>query len=148
MTQEAYVSFETAKLLKEKGFEIDTHHAYWKVGADGTMYRISPIGAYTSDPNDKTAFYVPADTFPCPTQQMATRWLREEKDMRIGIDAHLEINPATRDKYLASIRWKTKNGFWMREWLAGDTYEDACEKALLYGLNKLPFSLDWTTSKI
>ena len=39
---------------------------------------MSSIGAYTSDINNKQAYYRPADTFPCPTQAVAMRWLREE----------------------------------------------------------------------
>ena len=78
MTQEEYVSYETAKLLNENGFEIDADKDYWKVGKDGTMYFMSSIGAYTSDINNKYAFYRPADTYPCPTQAVAMRWLRDE----------------------------------------------------------------------
>ena len=78
MTEEKYVSYETAKLLNENGFKIDTDKDHWKVGKDGTMYFMSSIGAYTSDINNKQAYYRPADTYPCPTQAMAMRWLREE----------------------------------------------------------------------
>ena len=55
MTEEAYVSFEVAKLLNEKGFEIDTSKDYWKIGEDGTMYFMSFTGAYTSNINNKFA---------------------------------------------------------------------------------------------
>lgn len=78
MTEEKYVTYETAKLLNENGFKIDTDKDYWKVGKDETMYFMSPIGAYTSDINNKQAYYRPADTYPCPTQAVAMRWLREE----------------------------------------------------------------------
>lgn len=85
MIQEAYVSFEVAKLLIEKGFEIDTSKDYWKIGEDGTMYFMSSIGAYTSDVNNKFAFYRPADTYPCPTQQMACEWLRQEHNLSVEV---------------------------------------------------------------
>ena len=86
MTQEEYVSFDVAKLLYEKGFEIDTDKNYWKIGEDGTRYFISSIGAYTSDINNKYAFYIPANSYPCPTQQMAMRWLREKYNIHIIIE--------------------------------------------------------------
>ena len=85
MIQEAYVSFGVAKLLIEKGFEIDTSKDYWKIGEDGTMYFMSSIGAYTSDVNNKFAFYRPADTYPCPTQQMACEWLRQEHNLSVEV---------------------------------------------------------------
>lgn len=84
MTEERYVTFETAKLLNENGFEIDTGKDYWKVGEDGTMYFMCSIGAYTSDINNKSAFYRPADTYPCPTQAVAMRWLRDEYHIAVS----------------------------------------------------------------
>ena len=88
MVEEAYVSFQTAKLLKEKGFKIDTTKDYWKIGQDGTMYFMCSIGAYTDDMNNKTAYYRPADSYPCPTQQMASRYLRENYSLHIEIEAY------------------------------------------------------------
>lgn len=85
MIKEAYVSFEVAKLLKEKGFEIDTSEDYWKIGEDGTMYFMCSIGAYTSDIKNKSAFYRPADSYPCPTQQMACEWLRQEHHLSVEV---------------------------------------------------------------
>ena len=74
---EDYCSYEVAKLLNEKNFQVDTDKDYWKIGEDGTMYFMCSIGAYTSDPNNKNAFYRPASSYPCPTQSMAMKWLRE-----------------------------------------------------------------------
>lgn len=131
MTQEAYVSFEVAKLLIEKGFEIDTSKDYWKIGEDGTMYFMSSIGAYTSDVNNKFAFYRPADTYPCPTQQMAMRWLREEHKINIEVrmlfdswDYCIQRIPNHEGAiYQAEDIWKS--------------YEAACNAALYYCLDNL-----------
>ena len=78
MIEERYCSYEVSKLLKEKGFKIGTNKDYWKIGEDGTMYFMSSIGAYTSNPNDEYAFYRPENSYPCPTHQMAMDWLREK----------------------------------------------------------------------
>ena len=88
MTQEQYVSYEVAKLLHEKGFEINTDLDYWKVGSDGHMYFMCSIGAYSSDKYNQFAFYIPADSYPCPTQQMVLRWLREEYNIHIIVEPH------------------------------------------------------------
>lgn len=83
MITEDYVSYKVAKLLKEKGFEIDTNLDYWKIGEDGTKYFMCSIGAYTSDSNNPYAFYRPENSYPCPTQAMAMKWLRETHSIAI-----------------------------------------------------------------
>ena len=82
---EDYVSFELSKLLKEKGFEIDTTKDYWKIGPDGTKYFMCSIGAYTSDIKNKYAYYRHADSYPCPTQAVAMKWLRKVHNINIDI---------------------------------------------------------------
>ena len=85
MTQEQYVSYEVAKLLHEKGFQINPNVDYWKIGSDGHMYFMSSIGAYTDNPNNQYAYYRPKDSYPAPTQQMAMRWLREVHNLHIQL---------------------------------------------------------------
>ena len=76
MITEDYVSFETAKLLKERGFDEMTELAYGlengQVRADlpVSYWRNSEIGDYR---------------FSCPTLQMAMKWLREVHKITIGI---------------------------------------------------------------
>ena len=62
MITEDYVSFETAKLLKEKGFEGRMHTFYTEEGTEM-----------------ESAYVVPSNFFPIyrPTLQMATKWLQE-----------------------------------------------------------------------
>ena len=64
MIEEAYVSFETAKLLKEKGFD---EYCY-------KFYDYDSEKIYAEEPfccNSRS------DDYAAPTQQMAIRWLRE-----------------------------------------------------------------------
>ena len=60
--EEDYVSFETAKLLKENGFDETTYRNYSATG-DDSYYN----------------FTSPEDGIPCPTIQMARKWLMEKK---------------------------------------------------------------------
>ena len=68
--KEAYVSFETAKLLKEKGFNEDCYTCY--VTDEIQHYD------YKSRNSDLINGVISA-----PTQQMAMRWLREIYDLVI-----------------------------------------------------------------
>ena len=78
MIQEAYVSFETAKLLKEKGFDEECWYWYEEDG-------------YFNASNDDYGFQSNSDhisnDFICsaPTLQMALRWLREVHHIFIEI---------------------------------------------------------------
>jgi hypothetical protein len=85
MVSEEYVSYETAKLLKEKGFKPDFGSSYWNVDKEGVRYSVKPFNAYTSDISDKTRYYLPEDSYPCPTQQLAMRWIREEHSIMIEV---------------------------------------------------------------
>ena len=64
MSEEVYVSFETAKLLKEKGFDWKTTECY---SPHGGNYRFS----------HGIAEICGIEQYPRPTQQMACKWLRE-----------------------------------------------------------------------
>jgi hypothetical protein len=79
MITEDYVSFETAKLLKERGFDVYGDGSY---NSGIEIYKeYSPSGKLnscaTSKPNKKA--------YPAPTLQMAMKWLREKHKITIGI---------------------------------------------------------------
>lgn len=63
--KEAYVSYEVAELLKEKGFDWDCEH----------KYNLQKDIVLSTDDSLLTYY--------CPTQQMACRWLREEHNIHI-----------------------------------------------------------------
>ena len=69
MIEESYVSFDTAKLLKEAGFEANLKTRYVEEEKDEWAFWES--GTKRSDYN-----YFD-DTIACPTQALAARWLRE-----------------------------------------------------------------------
>jgi len=122
MITEDYVSFEIAKLLKEKGFDEKLQHYY---DTDGILVRCRR-GVYFS--NKSNAFIA-------PTIQMAMKWLREIH--KIFID----ISP-TYDEVEKTIHfiWQIFDSNYD---VVGDCeifygkYETACEAALKYSLENL-----------
>ena len=62
MIKEQFVSFETAKMLKEAGFNEHCHDIYDNVNG----FRWFKIGEST-----------PKGWVPCPTQALAAKWLRD-----------------------------------------------------------------------
>ena len=116
--KEDFVSFETAKLLKEKGFDEKLKHYY---DTDGILV-LCHRGQYFS--NKSNAFIA-------PTQSMAMKWLREVHNRYIEVctdRAHnfkdIVFRPAIYDKELDCL-WESDNF---------STYEQACEAAIKYCL--------------
>ena len=72
---EDYVSFEVAKLLKEKGFKGDIH-AYYHIWDNGNKVCSVQEFSHSEAPH----LYIPA-----PTHQMVMKWLREEYKIAINI---------------------------------------------------------------
>lgn len=121
---EDYVSFEIAKLLKEKGFK-EIVQSLW-VGEDEYHY-ISTESIKSDDYNSGgTCLYS------APTHQMALKWLREVH--AICIEVCRNINT-----FYYSYRVIQGSSFvkllgWSDSY---DTYEQAVEAALLYVLKNL-----------
>ena len=126
-TKEAYVSFETAKLLKKKGFDENTLMVYMSYGDLCKCNRYDSIR--NSNYNDITKNY-----FECtaPTHQMAMKWLREI----YGIDIVIEISdPSVNDRKYYCIIWDKNNDSYILDLF--DSYEDAVEEAIKYCLENL-----------
>ena len=83
MIEEDYVSFEVAKLLKEKGFDesIET-----LISPEGIIYHLDENSIsrqqHSTIANSKINIY--SEDVSCPTLQMAMKWLREIKNIEIG----------------------------------------------------------------
>lgn len=132
MITEDYVSFETAKLLKEKGFNeptLNSYHQFEEGMVDIIQYRF----ALPNSENSKAEYN-------CPTHQMAAKWLRVEHKLHIEIVAcaygyNIIISkdvPNGTDVYASAWNYDGPNdgGAW-------DEYEQAMEAALQYCLTKL-----------
>ena len=121
MITEDYVSFEIAKLLKEKGFN---------------RYPLFPC--YKEDNGEFIDIPTTLDTInycfiPAPTLQMAMKWLREVHNTCISVDVKIGGK-----KYYVCIS-NTESGLsnGVLEDEVWDTYEDACEAAIKYCLENL-----------
>ena len=78
MITEDYVSFETAKLLKEKGFDVKCEYCYAEFSKDDIeVIGLSPAKCVQS---------LKEDRYPYVTLQMAMKWLRENHKIHIDID--------------------------------------------------------------
>lgn len=150
---EAYVSFEVAKLLKEKGFDWSTPKLYGKC----RVYNGEPIDFDTEcelkdeDKGDEiTTAYMQYDMWwvksdfdlgiPCPTQQMACRWLRKEHNIHIMPTIGCDMDRTPRIFYGVVIALFNDDGNIDYRTTDGNEYdepEDAVEAALEYALKNL-----------
>ena len=120
--QEDYVNFETAKLLKEKGFD------------ECPLFRYDDCGElWVQGGYNKTLKW----HFPAPTLQMAMKWLREVHNIFIAIEPHMYdyINEKN-SSYVASL-WQGDNYYENITSKDYPTYEAACEAAIKYCLENL-----------
>ena len=130
MITEDYISFETAKLLKEKGFDWAESPFYSEQDRDewsqNNNYTI-PNTSYNSDlPFDSETITLIA---PHVSLQLAMKWLREEHRIFLNVSYIPEhfafiyrvISPTGETKFVTYV----------------DTYEKACEAAIKYCLENL-----------
>lgn len=124
------VTFEVAKLAKEKGFTEECHHAYedehgeLQSSTDMTgepRFTIEDIEAARSNDYDCCL---------APYQQELQRWLREEHK----IDMLLLLY----DSYYYYSIYKSKKYIYTGSKASYIIYEEAFEAGLLNGLKKLP----------
>lgn len=137
MIEEAYVSFEVAKLLKEKGF--DEYGTYFYTlkdeGCEGyKSNRTLGEFAHNSDPNLKDR------AVSCPTQQMAMKWLREVHNIMVSpyalsLGYYFEIFDLT-TKDITGCKPLYKVGIPSKEDVLS-TYEEAIEAGIKYCLENL-----------
>ena len=130
MITEDYVSFETAKLLKEKGFD-DNCAALYDIR--NGEFREKQTGYVFN--NSQWENFITA-----PTLQMAMKWLRDEKHYYIQVMLDGWACGGHSGYYV--VIQKTDSDFEMMLSDALDevfyqTYEEACEAAIKYCLENL-----------
>lgn len=136
MLEEALCSFEVAKLLKERGFNIPTLAFYWSEKSNMYQSRkdevIIPI-------NQKDNWNeVPDVMYSCPTHQMAMAWLREVHKVFIVIDAyHADHWEGYIDGFEISIYSHASTIIVPNEIAHHTDYTEAVEAALKYSLENL-----------
>lgn len=124
---EDYVSFEIAKLLKEKGFDV------YGDGSFGSEIKIwmeySPFGKIKDVSSSRPSI----KGYPAPTLQMAMKWLREVHNLFVDIYYDYDF----REGYKFSINKLTKGTILETNNENYSTYEQACDKAIKYCLKNL-----------
>jgi len=136
MIVEDYVSFETAKLLKEKGFDSENVSEF-----GGYYFDYNHNGQNVGIVNESMMLNKTLEDWEYlrPTLQMAMKWLREVYNVFIDISSRFSKN-ADKDvcfsyscKKLIST-YKSSYEIGDGEW---PNYEEACEAAIKYCLEKL-----------
>jgi hypothetical protein len=118
---EDYVSFETAKLLKEKGFD------------EGCRARYGTAGSFCYEKYEVEASGCEMhNAILAPTLQMAMKWLREVHNLYI--DIRININNSLYSFQIYSVGISGARAF--TEYRI-ESYEAACEEAIKYCLEKL-----------
>ena len=132
MITEDYVSFETAKLLKENGFDDEYTNAFYD--KRGILYFIDILSDFSEHPDNDT-------DIAASTLYVAMKWLREVKEIVIEVSINFNID----DDY----KWYYEYGFCIFQlsntfkkiaecdYDGYKTYEEACEAAIKYCLKNL-----------
>ena len=138
MITEDYVSFEIAKLLKDKGFDIPLNYLYNSYGKKcyATSYNWNQTLGDFQD-------------YSCPTLQMTMKWLREAHNIEIAISYGIIFDRNTLKqvfKYFWSIvkvnglclefPMNTPDDVCNKE-IEANSYEEAVEAAIKYCLINL-----------
>ena len=125
MITEDYVSLETAKLLKEKGFD-EGCRQYWYKG--NIVFSRSEIWNRELDNYEN-------EGWTAPTLQMAMKWLREVHNYNIEIDT---IGQKSRNTLSwRSVIYNLEHDIECYREENFKSYEEACEAAIKYCLENL-----------
>lgn len=118
--QEQIISFETAKLAKEKGFKLDNHSVLDYYKPDGSKLKLKEFSKE----------FIKFCVVYC-TQSLLQKWLREVHNI------HITIYSKSQESWMYRI---TKKGQSLKEGLYGEdfeTYEQALEDGILEALKLL-----------
>lgn len=120
---EDYVSFETAKLLKENGFDENTPVNYF-VGDD------KPRGCVVGEMIYHKRAEGDTHLIACPTIKMAMKWLREAHHIFLSIQQHMDMSYVWYSYVDGAAKGCDRESH-------NNTYEEACEAAIKYCLENL-----------
>ena len=120
MIEESYVSRDTARMLKEAGFDVPCNSQYMQNG-----FR------WDGGSSNKVNFNEYETVFSCPTQALAARWLREKH--RIVVDVAF-IPPSVNGDVWQYFIGEMDDMVWEGDFESSDrkysTYEEAFEAGL------------------
>ena len=123
MIEESYISFDTAKLLKEAGFDLSCRGVYV---TDRTGYY--EFREYDNKQTTDDLCWNTEDGFQyeylAPTQDLAAKWLREVHEIDVMVDVY------NKDYYVCNV-YKNKHLMIIR-----NIVTSSCEGALEKGLRE------------
>ena len=132
MLTEDYVSFEIAKLLKEKGFDEHCTHIYNLNNQHLLMADFYGIGSFI---HNSYLNKERPELISSPTLQMAINWLRENYSLHIGVLVNYQYMPR---KYEVHIMHTEKyEDIVVNPGTNFDSNKEACEAAIKYCLENL-----------
>lgn len=131
MITEDYVSFETAKHLKEKGFDEKCQKVYMHNGQllwaqifmEGESFVDNKCIEAVANYNDWITYTQGEYAYLCPTLQMAMKWLEQVHGIHLNI---------IYDKICDKGYWGKGHWTWNNE--EYNSHEKACEAACIYAL--------------
>lgn len=112
MDEKEFVSFETAKKLKEAGFD-ESCSVRWECEPDGVPSLCSSVFSFKNRELEGL-------DFTAPTLWQAAKWLREEKKMQCQV-----LLNGVRSMYFWQVRELVGNGKYADSTHQYDVYEDA-----------------------
>lgn len=139
MITEDYVSFEIAKLLKEKGFDEyckSVYHVGSVCSVASLRYHDNEEYGAVIDEKQNSDFGKYDNAISAPTLQMAMKWLREVHHIFIDVDYDIRLG---NNPYFTLITDMNKWDYFKGHDLPTEkeTYEEACEAAIKYCLENL-----------
>lgn len=148
MIIEDYCSFETALLLKEKGFDAEIKTYWWKGLHDEPIFEFIP-DVQNHDISNSAGYMcfngnnIVLENEPCciaPTLQIAMKWLREVHNIHISITIGCDVDNSNYVFYWPGIAKFDKasvsyiDPFREEEY---NSYEEAAEQVIKYCLENL-----------
>lgn len=133
MIKEDYVSYEVAKLLKEKGFDEKCSYEWGVPDIDG-RYILQKWSIYNGEIRNSELIN---DAYSAPTLQMACKWLRDVHNLHVDVgyddlDWFWNIISISEDVPIAD-----RPKFIVTGTACHRTYEEAIEAAIKYTLENL-----------
>lgn len=126
--EEDYCSFEIAKLLKEKKFDVNTLFYYWESGDIGNGY-VGKLGSYDGCYNLAKFDYPKDNICAMPTHALAIKWILENFGIHIWVDYDNKLK-----HYCGNYMTINKSD---NNWINKNSFEEATEAALLFTLQNL-----------
>jgi hypothetical protein len=134
MISEDYVSLETAKLLKGKGFNEPCYMSYHETHKG---FEIGDDAGHTNDMFDKFFKDDGVMQYSAPTLQTAMKWIRNVHNIHIIVRPYTDTEGHKFnflfDKFAYGC-WQELGIYIMDYW---GTYEECADKAIIYALKNL-----------